>query len=77
MEEANLKMLIENELYSLVLVNSEDELAKITYDSVNISVDQFIGRYKQLTDENINFLKEYIWTVINKMQNKRKEGKEI
>lgn len=31
MEQLNLKLLIENELYPLVLANSEDELAKIIY----------------------------------------------
>ena len=77
MEKTKLKILIENELYPLVLANSEDELAKITIKSVRASIDQFMGRYEELTDENIDFLTEYIWTVINKMKNKIKEGKEI
>ena len=77
MEKTKLKILIENELYPLVLANSEDELAKITINSVRVSIDQFMRRYEELTDENIDFLTEYIWTVINKMKNKTKEGKEI
>ena len=77
MEKTKLKILIENELYPLVLANSEDELAKITINSVRVSIDQFMRKYEELTDENIDFLTEYIWTVINKMKNKTKEGKEI
>ena len=77
MEQTRLNLLIENELYPLVLANSQDELAKITINSVRVSIDQFMRRYEELTDENIDFLTEYIWTVINKMKNKTKEGKEI
>lgn len=67
MLEAKLKLLIENELYPLVLANSQDELAKITINSVRISINQFIGKYKEeLTNSNIDFLTEYIWKVINK-----------
>ena len=47
MLESKLKLLIENELYPLVLVNSQDELAKITINSVRISINQFIGKYKE------------------------------
>jgi len=68
MEQTKLKVLIENELYPLILANSEDQLDKITMDSVRKSNNQFIGKYKEeLTIENIDFLTEYIWTVINKM----------
>lgn len=70
MEQFNLKLLIENELYPMVLANSNDELAKINYDTVRKSINKFIGRYnKRLTIENIDFLTEYIWTVINKKRN--------
>ena len=71
MEQTKLKILIENELYPLVLVNSEDQLDKITIDTVRKSNNQFIGKYeKELTIENIDFLTEYIWQVINKIKNK-------
>lgn len=67
MLEEKLKLLIENELYPLVLANSQDELAKITINSVRISINQFIGKYKEeLTNSNIDFLTEYIWKVIDK-----------
>lgn len=70
MEQFNLKLLIENELYPMVLANSNDELAKINYDTVIKSINKFIGRYNErLTIENIDFLTEYIWTVINKKRN--------
>lgn len=70
MEQFNLKLLIENELYPIVLANSNDELAKINYDTVRKSINEFIGRYnKRLTIENIDFLTEYIWTIINKKRN--------
>lgn len=67
MEQEKLKLLIENELYSLVLANSQDELAKITINSVRNSINEFIGKYKEeLTNSNIDFLTEYIWNVIDK-----------
>ena len=70
MEERRLKILVENELYQLVLANSEDELAKIDIISIRKGIDEFIGRYKEeLTVENIDFLTEYIWQVINKRKN--------
>ena len=78
MEEKRLKILVENELFQLVLANSEDELTKIDIISVRKAIDEFIGRYKEeLTEKNIDFLAEYIWTIINKKQNKTKEGKQI
>lgn len=71
MEQTKLKILIENELYLLVLSNSEDELDKITIDTVRKSNNQFIGKYKEeLTIKNIDFLTEYIWQVIDKRKNK-------
>lgn len=71
MEQTRLKILIENELYALVLSNSEDKLNKITIDSVRKSNNQFIKKYKEeLTMENIDFLTEYIWKVIDKRKNK-------
>ena len=71
MEKIKLKILIENELYPLVLANSEDELAKITIDTVRKSINQFIGKYREeLLNEDIDFLTEYIWQVINKIKNK-------
>lgn len=67
MDERKLKLLIENELYSLVLAYSQDELAKINYNTVRKAINQFIGKYKkELTIKNIDFLTEYLWTVINK-----------
>lgn len=73
MEQTKLKLLVENELYPLVLVYSQDELEKITFNSVRDAINQFIGKYKeQLTVENIDFLTEYIWQVINKKKNKLK-----
>lgn len=66
MEQTKLKLLVENELYPLVLAYSEDELKKITFDSIRNAVNQFIEKYKEeLTVENIDFLTEYIWQVIN------------
>ena len=77
MEQINLKILVENELYKLVLANSQDELAKITINSVRISINQFIGKYKEeLNNSNIDFLTEYIWEVINKRKSKIKEEQE-
>lgn len=70
MEQTRLNLLIENELYPLVLANSQDELAKITIDSVRKSINEFIGRHeKEINNENIDFLTEYIWQVINKRKN--------
>lgn len=77
MEQNKLKLLIENELYPLVLANSQDELAKITINSIRISINEFIKKYKdELTNNDIDFLTEYIWTVINRKQNQKKEDKE-
>lgn len=77
MEQTALKILVENELYTLVLANSEDELAKVTISTVRTAINQFIGKYKkELTTENIDFLTEYIWTVINKRENDIKSEKE-
>ena len=71
MEKTKLKILIENELYPLVLANSEDQLDKIIIDTVRRSNNQFIGKYKEeLTIENIDFLTDYIWQVIDKRKNK-------
>lgn len=71
MEQTKLKILVENELYPLVLAYSQDELAKITFDSIRNAVNQFIGKYKEeLTMENIDFLTEYIWQVINNKKRK-------
>ena len=47
MDERKLKLLIENELYSLVLAYSQDELAKINYNTVRKAINQFIGKYKK------------------------------
>lgn len=70
MEQTKLKLLIENELYPLVLANSQDELAKITFETIRSAINQFIGKYKEeLTNSNIDFLTEYIWTIINKKKN--------
>ena len=67
MELTKLKILIENELYLLVLANSEDELTKVNINSVRNAISQFMQRYgNELTEQNIDFLTEYIWTVINK-----------
>lgn len=78
MLESKLKLLIENELYPLVLVNSQDELAKITINSVRISINQFIGKYKEeLTNSNIDFLTEYIWKVINKRRDSNIKNEEL
>ena len=53
-----------------LIITAEDELVKITIDSVRKSINEFIGRYeKELTIENIDFLTEYIWQVINKREN--------
>lgn len=69
MELRKLKLLIENELYPLVLANSQDELAKITLNTTSRSIIQFTNKYKEeLTDENIDYLTEYIWSLINKKQ---------
>lgn len=78
MEQNNLKLLIENELYPLVLANSEDELAKITISTVRISINQFMERHKkELTIQNIDFLTEYIWTIINKRKKSNKKIEEL
>ena len=78
MEQAKLKLLIENELYPLVLANSQDELAKITINSVRISINQFVGKYKEeLTNTNIDFLTEYIWKVIDKRKILNIKSKEL
>ena len=78
MLESKLKLLIENELYPLVLVNSQDKLAKITINSVRISINQFIGKYKEeLTNSNIDFLTEYIWKVINKRRDSNIKDEEL
>lgn len=78
MLEAKLKLLIENELYPLVLANSQDEFAKITINSVRISINQFIGKYKEeLTNSNIDFLTEYIWKVINKRRDSNIKNEEL
>lgn len=78
MLEEKLKLLIENELYPLVLANSQDELAKITIDSVRISINQFIGKYKEeLTNSNIDFLTEYIWKVIDKRKKSNIKNEEL
>ena len=75
MEENKLKILVENELYSLVLANSDDELAKINYNTIGISINQFVEKYKEeLTNENIEFITNYIWTIINKKQNSLNKG---
>ena len=77
MDEQRLKMLIENYLYSLVLANSQDELAKVSIESVRNAINQFIKIYEEeLTTDNIDFLTEYIWKVINKAKNKTKSGEE-
>ena len=77
MDEQRLKMLIENDLYSLVLANSQDELAKVSIDTVRNAINQFMQIYEEeLTVDNIDFLTEYIWTVINKAKNKNNTGKE-
>ena len=69
MELRKLKLLVENELYPLVLANSQDELAKITLNTTSRSIIQFTNKYKEeLTDENIDYLTEYIWNLINKKQ---------
>ncbi len=69
MELRKLKLLVENELYPLVLANSQDELAKITLNTTSRSIIQFTNKYKEeLTDENIDYLTEYIWSLINKKQ---------
>lgn len=71
MEKIKLKQLIENELYPLVLANSQDELAKITISSIRESINQFIGKYeKELNIEDIDFLTEYIYKIIDKKKNK-------
>ena len=71
MEKIKLKQLIENELYPLVLANSQDELAKITISSIRESINQFIGKYeKELNIEDIDFLTEYIYKIIYKKKNK-------
>lgn len=78
MLEEKLKLLIENELYKLVLANSQDELAKITIDSVRISINQFIGKYKEeLTNSNIDFLTEYVWKVIDKRKKSNIKNEEL
>lgn len=78
MEKEELKILIENELYQLVLINSEDELNKITISTVRNAIHQFIEKYQEnLTVENIDFLTEYIWQVINKRKKLNIENKEI
>ena len=51
MEKIKLKQLIENELYPLVLANSQDELAKITISSIRESINQFIGKYEKELNE--------------------------
>lgn len=77
MKQIALKILVENELYPLVLANSEDELAKVTISTVRTAINQFIGKYeKELTTENIDFLTEYIWTVINKRESNIKREEE-
>ena len=77
MEQSKLKLLIENELYPMVLANSQDELAKITFNATRNAINEFIKKYKEeLTDNDIDFLTEYIWTVINRKQNQIKEDKE-
>lgn len=78
MEVTKLKLLIESELYALVLANSEDELAKITISTVREAIDKFIKRYnEELTVENINFLTEYIWRIIDKRKSKNINNKEL
>lgn len=78
MEQTKLKLLVENELYPLVLAYSEDELEKITFDSIRNAVNQFIEKYKEeLTVENIDFLTEYIWQVINNKKKNLNIKKEI
>ena len=77
MDKNKLKILIENELYPIVLANSQDELAKITINAIRNAINEFIKKYKEeLTDNDIDFLTEYIWTVINRKQNQIKEDKE-
>ena len=78
MNEKRLKILVENDLYSLVLANSQDELTNVSIASVRDAINEFIQRYeKELTVDNIDFLTEYIWTVINKTKSKHNDGKEI
>lgn len=78
MELTRLKILVENELYPLVLANSQDELAKITINSVRISINQFIGKYKEeLNNSDIDFLAEYIWKVVDKKRNSNIKNKEL
>ena len=77
MDEQRLKLLIENDLYSLVLANSQDELAKVSIESVRNAIKQFMKIYEEeLTVDNIDFLTEYIWTVINKAKSRTKSGEE-
>lgn len=77
MEESKLRVLVENDLYSLVLAYSDDDLFKASYSTVGKAINQFVKTYKdQLTIENIDFLTEYIWTVINKRQNYSKKENE-
>ena len=69
MGKIKLKILIENELYPLVLANSHDQIANISFESVRSAINEFMERYKkELTEENIDFLTEYIWFVINKVK---------
>lgn len=57
-------------MYPIVLANSEDELAKINYDTVREAIGKFIQKHKEeLTYDNIEFLTEYIWTIINNKRN--------
>lgn len=66
MEIQRLNILIESELYRLVLSNSQDEISKITLNSVSQSVVQFVEKYgEELTLENIDYLTQRIWEYIN------------
>ena len=66
MEIQRLNILIESELYRLVLSNSQDEISKITLNSVSQSVVQFVEKYgEELTPENIDYLTQSIWEYIN------------
>ena len=47
MELRKLKLLVENELYPLVLANSQDEVAKITLNTTSRSIIQFTNKYKE------------------------------
>lgn len=77
MGQIKLKILIENELYPLVLANSQDQLSKISIVSVRNAINEFMKRYKkELTVDNIDFLTEYIWFLINKAKNRNNLEKE-